>query len=221
MIKIVQCWDDGVEDDIRLCEMFRERGVRASFNLNPGLHQKNRSSAWRFNSCKDVRRLAKDELCATYSGFVIANHSATHPWPTKIPLNEWRREVVDARKELQDIFGQPVTGFAYPYGDWSPAVADVVREAGHIYSRSCGNATPCFPPADPMAFSPDRHFAAADFWDRYELAKASGSPVFYFWGHSYELVSEDDWSAFDRNLARFNADPDAVWADLPELFEKS
>lgn len=37
-MRIVQCWDDGVEDDIRLCEILRKHGAKASFNLNPGMH---------------------------------------------------------------------------------------------------------------------------------------------------------------------------------------
>jgi peptidoglycan/xylan/chitin deacetylase (PgdA/CDA1 family) len=220
MIKIVQCWDDGVVDDIRLCEMLRARRAKATFNLNPGLHKEVRSASWRYKDCKDVARLARPELLAVYDGFLIANHSATHPWPTKIPISEWRGEVFDARKELQDLFGQPITGFAYPFGDSNPGVAEIVREAGHVYARSCNNSTPCFPPADAMAFAPDRHHAAPDFWDRYEVAKAAGSPVFYFWGHSYEFVTEDDWSAFDAKLARFNADPEAAWADIPSLFDQ-
>ena len=219
-IQIVQCWDDGVVDDIRLCEMLRKHGAKASFNLNPGLHGGTRTSPWRYKEQKDVSRLARAELADVYEGFLIANHSATHPWPTKIPLEAWRSEVFDARKELQDLFGQPVLGFAYPYGDSNPAVAGVVREAGHVYARSCGNMTPCFPPADPMAFAPDRHFAAPDFWDRYEAAKAAGSPAFYFWGHSYELITEDDWRDFDAKLARLGADPGSAWADLPSLFNK-
>ena len=219
MIKIIQCWDDGVEDDIRLCELLRRHGAKASFNLNPGLHGKERGSSWRYKDCKDVRRLAKSELVAVYEGFTIANHSATHPWPTKIPVAAWRGEVIDARKELQDLFGQPILGFAYPYGDSSPEVAGVVREAGHVYARSCGNRTPCFPPGDPMAFAPDRHFAAEDFWERYEAAKSAGSPVFYFWGHSYELVTEVDWNALDGKLSRLDADREAVWTDLSSLFE--
>lgn len=219
-IRIVQCWDDGVVDDIRLCEILRNHGARASFNLNPGLHGKARSAPWKYKEQKDVARLARCELAEVYEGFTIANHSATHPWPTKIPLEEWRREVFEARKELQDIFGQPILGFAYPFGDSNPAVAEVVREAGHAYARVCGNATPCFPPADAMAFEPDRHHAAEDFWDRYAFAKECGSPVFYFWGHSYEFVSDDDWAAFDAKVGRLSADPDAVWADLPSLFDQ-
>ncbi|MGC9451868.1 MAG: hypothetical protein ACP5I4_10510 [Oceanipulchritudo sp.] len=53
---------------------------------------------------------------------------------------------------------------------------------------------------------------------RYERAKAAGSGVFYFWGHSYEMLDETDWSAFSSKLDRFNADPDAIWTDLPNLF---
>ena len=62
MIKIVQCWDDGVEDDIRLCEELRKAGARATFNLNPGLHKAFRSGSHRYRDCKDVRKLATGEL---------------------------------------------------------------------------------------------------------------------------------------------------------------
>lgn len=220
-MKIVQCWDDGVEDDIRLCEILREHGAKASFNLNPGLHGSTRSEPWRHKGIKDVRRLALSELPATYDGFTIANHSLSHPWATRIPAREWKHEVDEGRRRLQDIFQQPVDGFAYPYGDSNAEACKIVREAGHAYARTCQNVTPCFPPQDPMQFSPDSHHAAADFWERYEKAKSLGAPVFYFWGHSYEFITESDWFAFSEKLVRLNADPDACWADLPELFKQS
>lgn len=219
MIKIVQCWDDGVVDDIRLCEILREHGARATFNLNPGLHSAQRAPSHRHRECKDVMRLARQELLPTYQGFTIANHSLNHPWPTKITAKEWRKTVIEGRKQLQDIFGQSIAGFAYPYGDASEEVAEIVREAGHTYARTCRNSTPSFPPANPMWFASDCHFAAPDFWDRYEKAKASSSPVFYFWGHSYELVTAEDWRNFAGKLDSFEGDQDAVWYDLPELFK--
>jgi peptidoglycan/xylan/chitin deacetylase (PgdA/CDA1 family) len=221
VIKIVQCWDDGVTSDIRLCEILRRAGARASFNLNPGLHENIRSGFWRYQDTNEVRRLSKAELPSVYEGFTIANHSVTHPWPTRIPPQEWRKEVNDGRKQLQDLFGQEILGFAYPFGDVNPIVAEIVREAGHVYARTCANATPCFPPGDPMLFAADCHHAEPDFWKRYELAKAAGSPAFYFWGHSYEFLTDADWQSFEHKLARFNADPDAVWAELPELFSQT
>jgi peptidoglycan/xylan/chitin deacetylase (PgdA/CDA1 family) len=218
MINVVQCWDDGIVDDIRLCEILRAHGARATFNLNPGLHELQRSHPFRYNDCKGVLRLARGELRECYDGFEIANHSRTHPFPRRITLDAWQREVFDARKELQDLFGQEIPGFVYPYGETSSAIAEVVRSAGHTYARTTEYATPCFPPQDPMFLKSDCHHAAGDFWEKYELAKSIGSPVFYFWGHSYEFVTEDHWREFEAKIRRISADPAAQWTDLSKLF---
>ena len=37
MIKVAQCWDDGVATDIRLIEILRKYNAKATFNLCPGL----------------------------------------------------------------------------------------------------------------------------------------------------------------------------------------
>ena len=218
MIQILQCWDDGVLDDIRLCEILRAHGAKASFNLNPGLHGATRSAPWRYKECKDVSRLATSELISVYEGFTIANHTVSHPWPLKIPITEWRSEVFDGRKQLQDIFQQPILGFAYPYGQHDEATATVVAEAGHTYGRSVLRSTPCHPSPDQFSQPTDCHHAAPDFWEIFERAKTAGAPVFYFWGHSYEFLTEEDWQAYTNKLIRFNADPDVVWADLPAIF---
>jgi peptidoglycan/xylan/chitin deacetylase (PgdA/CDA1 family) len=217
-MKIVQCWDDGVNDDIRLIEILRKHGAKASFNLNPATHRAERHGGRSEQWNKVIQRLARDELASVYEGFLIANHSMTHPRPTEIPAEQWRAEVVDARKILQDWFQQPVYGFAYPFGGFDDATAETVREAGHVYARTTKNVTPCVPPEDPMKFHPDCHFRSPDFWNLYAKAKDSGCGVFYFWGHSYELCTEEDWNAFDGKIERMTVDPDAEWADLPDLF---
>ncbi len=218
-IKIVQCWDDGVEDDLRLCEILRSFGAQATFNLNAGLHLPGTGEAWRFRDTKEVRRLGRDQLAATYEGFEIANHTLTHPSANKLSTAEWTREVVEGRARLEDLFGREVVGFAYPYGHCPPHAAEVVREAGHRYARTCANATPSFPAADPMLLAADCHFRNAGFWELYEKAKSVRAPAFYFWGHSYELCSESDWLGFEEMLRRFENDPDAEWGSLSGLFE--
>jgi len=217
-MKVVQCWDDGVNDDIRLIEILRKHGAKASFNLNPVTHKAERSGGFNEKWGKTIQRLAKSELLSVYEGFTIANHSMTHPWPTRIPLEDWRAEVFDARKELQDWFQQPIHGFVYPFGDYDAATADVVREAGHCYARTTKNATPCLPVEDPMAFHADCHFHSDKFWELYEKAKVSGCGAFYFWGHSYEICTEEQWANFDAKIQRITDDPDAEWAELTDLF---
>jgi peptidoglycan/xylan/chitin deacetylase (PgdA/CDA1 family) len=218
MLKVVQCWDDGVNDDIRLIEILRKYSAKASFNLNPSLYQNTRHGYYNEKLQKTVDRLALGELSDVYQGFTIANHSMTHPWPTRIPLADWRAEVVDGRKILQDWFQQPVLGFAYPFGDCDLATADVVREAGHVYARVTKNVTPSFPAADPMMLCADCHFYNEQFWDLYAQAKASAGGVFYFWGHSYELCTEAQWADFEAKISRITQDPEAEWAELPDLF---
>ncbi len=217
-MKVVQCWDDGVNDDIRLIEILRNHNAKASFNLNPTTHKENRSGGHSEKWNKTIQRLARSELKSVYEGFTIANHSMTHPRPVEIPLEDWRTEVVDARKILQDWFQDPIHGFVYPYGGHDAATAQVVAEAGHLYARTTKNVTPSFPPADPMMLHPDCHFHNKSFWELYDAAKKSGCGVFYFWGHSYELCTEEQWSAFDEKIGRISADPEVTWADLPSLY---
>ena len=106
------------------------------------------------NNVKEVKRSARGELRDLYEGFVIANHTVSHPRPLKISSGEWRREVFDGRKQLQDLFGQPVDGFVYRYGQSSEATEEVVREAGHTYTRGSGDLregeVAGYPPIDPL-----------------------------------------------------------------------
>ncbi|MEI8095506.1 MAG: polysaccharide deacetylase family protein [Spirochaetales bacterium] len=216
-LRVVQCWDDGVESDRRLTDLLRQHGAKASFNLNPDLHQRPEDSAWLYQNVHPVRRLPWAELTAVYEGFTIANHTCTHPWPTRIPLATWRAEVVDARHRLQDKFGQPVAGFAYPFGDFNDATAAVVGEAGHVYGRTCEQAE-VLPGANPLATPTSGHVNMPDFWDSYEAAKRQPNGVFWFWGHSYEFTDEAAWQAFEQKIRRISADPDAEWAELPGVF---
>lgn len=212
---VVQCWDDGVSADIRVAETLRKHGAKGTFNLNPGLHKRQRSPGWKYKDT-DVSRLGWDEVRSVYDGFTIANHTATHPHLEQLEPEDARRNIVEGRDRLQQHFGQPVRGFAYPYGTYNATVMELVREAGHAYARTVKNVDSPVPPEDPMTFHSNCHFLAPDFWERYERARAGG--VFYFWGHSYEIINEAMWDAFDRQIERISADSSARWADVVDLF---
>jgi len=220
-MKIVQCWDDGVLDDVRLIEILRRHGAKASFNLNLGTQPAQRKASWVYRGVKDVWKLGKDELRDVYQGFTIANHTAKHLKLTEVPREDAVEDIRVGRDLLEQHFGCEVTGFVYPCGVYNPEVERIVKETGHIYARTTKNVACAFPPERPMAFHSNCHFAAADFSDRFELAKAEGHPVFYVWGHSYEHLTDDDWAATESKIARISADPDCQWTDLPELFAKT
>ncbi len=214
-MKLVQCWDDGVTTDVRLVSLLRRQGARATFNLNAGLHEQERRFGWRHRDT-EVWRLGRAELCAVYDGFCIANHTLTHPRLDRLPIDLARREISEGRARLQDLFDQSVSGFAYPFGAFDADVAQAVRDAGHEYARTTGAADAGVGTHDPMAVSPSCHFLAPDFWQRLDRARPGG--VFWFWGHSYELVNEMMWTAFEASLARLCAEPGAQWCDPIDLF---
>ncbi len=208
---ILQCWDDGVTSDIRLTDILRRHHAKATFNLNAGLHGPCRGNGWTFRGT-EVLRLSRPELPSVYEGFTIANHSLNHPHLDRLPIIEAREEITEGRNRLQDWFGQPVSGFAYPFGSYNQAVMDIIRETGHVYARTVGMSDRPFPPADPMALHPNCHFLDPSFKKRFERARAGG--VFYFWGHSYEMIDDTMWSAFEVTITWINDDPETIWGDI-------
>jgi peptidoglycan/xylan/chitin deacetylase (PgdA/CDA1 family) len=210
----VQCWDDGVSDDIRLIEILRKHGAKASFNLNFGSHTAKRTSGWKYKE-KQVWKLAKGELRDVYTGFLVANHTLTHPSLPDLPLEKALEEVKEGRDQLEQWFGYPVRGFAYPFGHHNEAVEKIVRDTGHLYARTCDNAAQVLPASNAMSFASSCHFADPEFWSKFESVKDADG-VFYFWGHSYELISEEDWQNFEDKISRLSRE--ARWKDLPELF---
>jgi len=215
MIPVCQCWDDGVSTDIRLAEILRRHGAKASFNLCLATHSTVRTSGWKFRGEFPVWKLATGELLEAYEGFTIANHTLSHPRLTELPSREAEREIRDGRVSLQQFFQQPVEGFAYPYGSHDPAIAGFVKQAGHLYARTTGTATDQ-PPGDGVSVHPIAHFISPTFWEEFQRCKERSIP-FYFWGHSYEIVSEEMWETFESTIARINGDPETQWVDVVEI----
>ena len=69
------------------------------------------------------------------AGHEIGSHTLTHPFLTRISPARAREEVLASKKLLEDKFGVAIRHFCYPYGDWNPAVRDLVIEAG--YATAC------------------------------------------------------------------------------------
>ena len=215
-MKILQSWDDGVVDDVRLTGLLRRYQATATFNLNPGLHPPGRSFSWRYGD-KEVWRLGREELAEVYAGFEIANHSMTHPNLSDLSPEALDWEIRASRRLLQDWFQQPVLGFCYPFGGFNAAVKNAIRAAGHRYARTVTEVEPLFPPADPLELGVSCRFNEPAFWTRYERARAADS-VFLFWGHSYELINEAMWADLEEKIARISADPAAAWVRIESWF---
>lgn len=213
---VVQCWDDGVNNDAPLADILRKHKAKACFNLNPGLHSQERKYGWSRNGY-EIWKLGLKELKSVYEGFDIAGHSMTHPHPNQIEPEKWKSEVADCKKFLEDFFGFEVRGFAYPFGEYNDVTKEIVRECGHSYARTTKNLNPCYPPQDAMQFHSNCHFLSDKFWSEFESVKKADG-VFYFWGHSYEIETEAMWKDFDEKIKRISEDKSVTWKVPADLF---
>ncbi len=86
------------------------------------------------------------------AGQTIGAHSVSHPYLTRIPLAQAREEILASRKMLEDRFSVPVRHFCYPFGDFNPAIKDLVIEAG--YESACTTTAGLITPnSDPYALN--------------------------------------------------------------------
>jgi peptidoglycan/xylan/chitin deacetylase (PgdA/CDA1 family) len=69
------------------------------------------------------------------NGMEIGGHSRSHCRLAEVPVSELAVETAGCRKALENILGEPVESFAYPYGSYNRAVIKAVRDAG--YRRAC------------------------------------------------------------------------------------
>lgn len=79
-------------------------------------------------------------------GVHFGAHSMTHPRLALCSPEEARKEIVGSKAELEDILGEAVTDFCYPYGSYNAQVADIVREAGFKLGLTLNRAAANYAP---------------------------------------------------------------------------
>lgn len=64
-------------------------------------------------------------------GIAFGGHGVEHRLLTDISVAEARDEIETSKKVLRQRLRAQVSSFSYPNGNWSPAVVDLVRQAGY------------------------------------------------------------------------------------------
>jgi peptidoglycan/xylan/chitin deacetylase (PgdA/CDA1 family) len=112
-------FDDGCETDLlAAAPVLREFGFNATFYLTtaflgtPG-----------YLNTDQVRELDAQ-------GFQIGCHSMTHPYLSDLPEPELKREVVDAKLQIEAIVGHPIEHFSCPGGRYDQRTLQMARHAG-------------------------------------------------------------------------------------------
>ena len=114
-------FDDGCETDlIAAAPALREFGFNATFYLTAGF-----LGTPGYLNTTQVRDLDAQ-------GFQIGCHSMTHPYLPDLPQPELKREVVDAKLQIEAIVGHPIEHFSCPGGRYDQRTLQMARHAGFI-----------------------------------------------------------------------------------------
>jgi len=112
-------FDDGCETDaVYAAPRLHELGFSATFFVvttwvgRPG-----------YISQRQLRELSEH-------GFEVGAHSRSHPFLTDLDPVALRSEIVDSKKELEQMLGHRVDHFSCPGGRWNHAVGTVAKDAG-------------------------------------------------------------------------------------------
>ena len=67
----------------------------------------------------------------------VGAHSATHVSLPSHSLSYQRDEINGSKRYLEELLGNPLTSFSYPYGDYTPETMALVKDAG--FSCACSS----------------------------------------------------------------------------------
>ncbi len=213
-------YDDGVFNDIRLCEIFKKYNMKATFNLNGGLFgEKGKTDSSTRLTEETVKELYSNDL------FEVACHGFTHPWLNKCAEAVAFNEMVHDRLALEKVFDKEVHGFAYPYGTYNATTLEVLKSAGIYYGRTTASHLNFSLPSDWLTWHPTCHHKNAKLS---ELADKMLSTehierdpwLFYVWGHSYEFGPEYDnnWEVIESFCEKMAGKDDIWYATNMEIY---
>lgn len=216
-------YDDGVEQDIRLVEIFDKNGLKGTFNINTGSFAKEGTV---YPKGQVHRRMTKKQTYELFanSPHEVAVHTLTHPFLEQIPSNMAINEVINDRKNIEEMFGTIARGMAYPFGTTSDEVVAALKACGIVYSRTT-KFTRSFelPMNDWLRLPATCHHnspALDELADKFINEKPTRAPwMFYVWGHSYEFESDNNWDLIEKFCEKVANKADVWYATNIEIFD--
>lgn len=200
---VAMSFDDGGRQDIQLADLFAKHGIRGTFNLNSGL------MGW-------PEKVHADEVKSVYAGHEVAAHSVDHPHigADNDTAEALAAEMLDDKIALEALVGYPVRGSAFPFGDYTPLLLDLMPTWGFRYSRVVPATGDLRLPGDFFVWrSSAHHSGALPIAQALVSAAPTSMSLLYVWGHSWELDANqpnNGWQ-YMSDLCALIGHRDDVW----------
>lgn len=123
---ITTSWDDGHPSDVRVAELLQKYGFQGTFFV-PIWNRENRPVM----TTNAMRSLSQN--------FEIGGHTKDHVYLDSISMEQAAMQIADGKRELEDIVGKSISGFAYPGGRYNETLKKTVSDQGFAYARTTEN----------------------------------------------------------------------------------
>ena len=216
-------YDDGVEQDMRLCALMKKHGIAGTFNISTGKYSPEGKI---FEPGRVHRPMTQRQCLETYKDqplFEVATHARHHAWLPNIPLSEAVHEIIEDRRNIESQYGTICRGHAYPYGAYSDDVADVLKSCGIVYARTTVSTHKFLLPENWLMLNPTCHHNDASLMelaDNFLSDTPKRSPLFfYLWGHTFEFESDNNWNVIERFFEKIGGNPEIWYATNIEVYD--
>ncbi|WP_310938794.1 polysaccharide deacetylase family protein [Clostridium sp. SHJSY1] len=207
---LTMSYDDGVTQDKRLIQIFNRHGIKGTFNLNSGSFGQQDEKI-----IKGVRvnhsHIPIKEIKEVYANHEVAIHTLTHANLGELPKDTVIYEIIEDKKNLEELVGYPVRGMAYPFGSYNNDVLDALKQLNIEYSRTVKIHEKFHLPNDFIEWETTCHHGNKEIFNlAKKFVESNELSLFYIWGHSYEFDINDNWK-FIEKFCEVIGNNDKIW----------
>lgn len=216
---LTMSYDDGVTQDKRLVAMFNKYSIRGTFNVNSGSFGQQDEKI-----IKGVRvnhsHIPAEEIQEVYKNHEVAIHTLTHPHLKQLPKEIAIYEIIEDKKNIEELVGYPVRGMAYPFGSYDSNVLVTLKELNIEYSRTVKMHGNFHLPSDFLQWEATCHHGDKEILNLAEsFLQSTDLSLFYVWGHSYEFDMDNSWNDMEEFCRAVANNPEIWYATNIEIVD--
>ena len=208
---LIMSYDDGLDDDIVLAQLFDRYGIIGTFHLNSGLLDTR--AIWYQGKPNEILQtyLSKDTLVHVFKNHEIAVHGTYHKALVGLSDKEILEEINVDIENLTILSDRKISSMAYAFGSTNDHVAEVIGTTPLTNARTTKSSYNFDLPEDYYLWNPTCHDSEAlEYLEAYISLDSPSLSLFYVWGHSWELRD----TLRNQNILKFCnkiGDRDDIW----------
>ena len=208
---LIMSYDDGLDDDIALAQLFDRYGIIGTFHLNSGLLDTR--AIWNEGKPNEILQtyLSKDTLVHVFKNHEIAVHGTYHKALVGLSDKEILEEINVDIENLTILSDRKISSMAYAFGSTNDHVAEVIGTTPLTNARTTKSSYNFDLPEDYYLWNPTCHDSEAlEYLEAYISLDSPSLSLFHVWGHSWEFRD----TLRNQNISKFCSEiglRDDIW----------